>query len=245
MKQLFLILLLAFGFVASSCSLFTLEDPTQETDLANIISLRVESDDSVFEADGQTKVILVATLGEEADQGQNITFKTTNGKLSDLTSTQSPDTETVIEIKAGTRTAQALLTTGTEPSPRVIVSASVGDIETYKTLEFSPALPESATLEPDAFQLAVGSGANTTLKLVCYRSVGMPSDGIQAILSTMPKDTSTTALARFDEILLLNNGEASTEVSSVGQGTGTLIFTAAIPSANGDTIRKSAEILFQ
>lgn len=243
MKNTILNIIIAFSLslLSTGCTLFELDDPTQEANLSEVITLAIDS--SFLPADGQSSRILTATLGTEADADQSVTFKTSDGKLSDLASTVSPDSETIIEIKAGTRTAQAILTAGTEANDQVKVIASVGDFEVFQEIEFKPALPELATLQPDAYQLGVGSGTTTTLRVNCYRDQGQVSDGTLIRVSAAQKDTST-ANARFDELAVLTNGEAMTEISPVGQGTGVLVFTVKIPT-DGDSLIKEVEILFE
>lgn len=235
---------LMFHLFLSSCSLFILDDPTQELPLDEVLKISVDKDS--IEADGQSSLMITAELGELADASQSIKFKTSGGKLSDLASTVSPESETIIEIEPGSKTALARLTSDLMPDKNISLVVSVGEIERFRNISFIRSYPETATFSADSYILEVSSNSKADLRLETYKDLGTTSDRTMVRLMAMPVDSNSSVRVDLPQIVITENGVASAEIRPIGQGTGDVIVRAAIPlNAIGDSLYKELVITFQ
>ncbi|MEM6269537.1 MAG: hypothetical protein AAF998_08875 [Bacteroidota bacterium] len=236
--------LLGLGMMlCQSCTLLSLDDPTQPVPTEEVI--RLTSPAIVLPADGVSSTVITAQLGEQADDNQRIQLSTDAGKLREINGTDPSGSEMAIELGAGGREAKARFVAGLTPTTDGNLVAAVDDFSTTQSVVLTTAYPENASLQPDAFQVDVTVSGTTNLKVSAFRSLGTPSDGLRVRIAALPQDGSVSAQAKFDEFLELSNGEAQTQISPIGSGTGTLVFSAAIPIGVGDSLRKTVAINFQ
>jgi hypothetical protein len=212
-----------------------LEDPQAGLEPEQLITL--ELSDSVLVADGQSVLTLTAQLGPDASANQLITFATEAGRF------ESPQAGAQsLSLRASGRSVSAVLVSGTEVDPRVIVTASVTanqDNETFtyeaqRLVSFVRAYPDEMQLSLSEAQLPALPGESTTLFVQMLRDRGEISGGTRVFFQAQPAPDQVVDV-EVEPFAFADTDQTSVTVTNRDTLVGTALLRAWVLDEAGDT----------
>lgn len=209
--------------------------------------LTIEAASSTALADGQTRVTLTATLGQDADPNLSVIFRTDAGTLAG-TGRQSAQE---ITIPASLGTASAELITSTAVNEKVLVSAEIQGIndnsiqfKAFDSLAFTRALPEEMLFSADRLSVPADQFTTAILTVSLFRAEGgQVSDGSLIRFSSAAVDTSLAEVS-IPDFVFADQETASIEVKSLTTTPGEVSVTAETESPDGSLLQKTIILTF-
>jgi hypothetical protein len=188
------------------------------------------------EADGATRVRLVATVAQSLPTGsREVTFTTTDGKFA--THATSTDEKTAKVVADSSGAARVELIAPRTPG-RVTVTAVVSNFSTHGEVTFTRALPDVIFVELNESSItrALDDSAEVTVTLL--RDTGKVSNNTAVTFEA--RDSAGTAIGTFSKITLAKDDSASGEVKATavfnpddGAAAGVAIITVRAGTRSG------------
>lgn len=242
MKQtVFYYLILACILLLVGCGL---DDPQVGISATDVINLSVRQ--PTLLADGQSKVVLTATLGPESDANRSVTFFSEQGTFQGKSA--APLNE--ITLVASGKTAEVILISDTQVNEDVSLSAKVtaenGDnFLSLGNIAFTRAFPDRILFKADRTTINADRSEAAVLTVDLFRDGGngTPSDEALVEFSVAPVDTST-ATGDIVDFVFTDGTTATTTLRSLTDSTGVVRVTATT-EGNGGPLSKTLDIEFQ